>query len=104
MPDKAYKAHFATKGPGPCDNTCSRLRTRDQVSKGNQGTPKENISEERSTTQEDYMAEKQKHNCKSRSSQPVVQANKGTMQLQNSTTTNPTMPFFEPETEYEDDL
>ena len=50
------------------------------------------------------MAEEQKHNCKSRSPQPVVQVNKGTMQLRNSTTTDPTMPFFGPETEYEDDL
>ena len=50
------------------------------------------------------MAKEQKHNCRSRSPQPEVQAYKGTRQLQNSTTTDSTMPFFGPETEYEDDL
>ena len=39
------------------------------------------------------MAEEQKHNCKSRSPQPVVQVNKGTMQLRNSTTKDSTMLF-----------
>ena len=68
---RALQAHFATKVPGPCDNTCSILRTRDQVAKGEQGPPKENISEERPSAQEDYGAEEQKHNCKSRSPQPV---------------------------------
>jgi len=100
----ALQAHFATKVPGPCVNTCSILRTRTQVAKGDRGPFKGNISEERSTAQEDYMAKEQKHNCRSRSPQPEVQAYKETRQLQNSTTTDWTMPFFGPGTEYEDDL
>ena len=41
------------------------------MARGVRGPLKENISEERPSAQEDYGAEEQKHNCKSRSPQPL---------------------------------